>query len=52
VPPEQTIEAALQRVLAVLRTEPRRGAPAASVVPAVMARLYPCDPSVTRVTGR
>jgi len=29
-------------VLAALRKEPRQSAPAAAVVPEVMARLYPC----------
>lgn len=42
MPAEVSIDAALPRVLAALRTEPRQADPARLVVPDVMARLYPC----------
>jgi hypothetical protein len=42
MPEDEPIDAALPKVLAALRAEPRRQAPAADVVPGIMARLYPC----------
>ncbi len=42
MPDDEPIGAALPKVLAALRQEPRQSAPAALVVPGVMARLYPC----------
>jgi hypothetical protein len=44
LPDAEPIDAALPRVLAALRAEPRQSAPAAAVVPELMARLYPCAP--------
>ena len=42
MPEDEPIGMALPKVLAALRKEPRQSAPAAAVVPEVMARLYPC----------
>lgn len=42
MPEDESIDAALPKVLAALRAEPGKSAPASDVVPAVMARLYPC----------
>ncbi|MCG6943604.1 MAG: hypothetical protein LJE69_20430 [Thiohalocapsa sp.] len=43
MPDDETIEAALPKVLTALRAEPRQSAPAQALVPEVMARLYPCS---------
>jgi hypothetical protein len=47
IPEAESIDAALPKVLAVLRAEPRQSAPATEVVAGVMARLYPCGPVPT-----
>jgi hypothetical protein len=44
MPDDEPIEAALPRVLAALRREPRQQVAAVTVVPEIMARLYPCAP--------
>jgi hypothetical protein len=48
LPAEVSIDAALPRVLAALRAEPRQADPARLAVPAVMARLYPCPAPAER----
>jgi hypothetical protein len=48
MPDDESIDAALPKVLAALRAEPRRQAPAADVVPEIMARLYPCAKDARR----
>jgi hypothetical protein len=48
MPENESIDAALPRVLAALRTEPRQSAPAVLVVPEVMAGLYPCATAARR----
>lgn len=48
MPNAELIDAALPKVLSALRAEPRRQAPAAAVVPGIMARLYPCTAGTRR----
>jgi hypothetical protein len=49
MPDDEPIDAALPKVLAALRTQPRQSAPAQPAVAQIMARLYPCG---ARAGGR